>query len=150
MYAIALTHQQNLVEYKSNPSPNCSTNLCSAGEVLFEVGDDPHAFFIVKTGSVIVEMWFGDEQGEATAPTSKRLFYYEPGGVVGDTEYFLDRQRTFRARATTASSVWELTREGLAALVQDSPETTVLVQSIVLRSACLSVTHAFEVLDRLG
>lgn len=80
----------------------------------------------------------------------RRTFYYEAGGVVGDTEFFLGRRRTFCARATGPSCVWALTREALAAMTRDSPETAVLLLGIVLRSACLNVTHAYEVLDRLG
>lgn len=120
------------------------------------MGCDPGAFFIVQSGSILLELQFdqGAEAGageDAPPPGGpRRTFYYEAGGIVGDTEFFLDRRRTFCARATGPSCVWALTREALAAMTRDSPETAVLLLGIVLRSACLNVTHAYEVLDRLG
>lgn len=189
-----------------------------AGEDLFNVGDVPDAFYIVKAGVVAavirpepvtamdgkpapkpvdrcravlgllallgtggegggpggLHVWGGREQrcrgGKAQAlgrragtcalngrkalllpPRSfGRPFTHEPGAMVGELEFFGDRQRTFSAHAMGPAVVWALPRTTLLRLRAESPDTVVLLQEIALRAIALSASHAYEVLDKVA
>ncbi|KFM27070.1 Uncharacterized protein C24H6.11c [Auxenochlorella protothecoides] len=128
------------------------------GEALFESGDEPDCFFIIKSGTIIVEVSFAENEhqgkpGVEGAPTltraQNRTFHHDPGAVVGDFDFFAGRRRTFRALALTPAAVWVISRAVLQAVADESPSTVVLLQSIILRAASLTAVHAFEVLEKL-
>jgi hypothetical protein len=48
----------------------------------------------------------------------------------------------------SGGSAWRITRRSFEGMAAQEPGSLVLLQTIVLRSTCLSATHALEALER--
>ncbi len=83
-----------------------------SGEVLFSIGDESNALYLVKAGWVRLLA----EGGTALASQG-------PGSLVGETDLFLERPRSLGATTATDADLWVLAREDLAELIADNPLT---------------------------
>jgi CRP-like cAMP-binding protein len=83
-----------------------------SGEVLFNLGDESTALYLVKAGWVRLSA----EGGTALASQG-------PGSLVGETDLFLERPRSLGATTATDVDLWVLTREDLAELIAENPLT---------------------------
>jgi CRP-like cAMP-binding protein len=81
------------------------------GEALFHKGDESGTLYLVKTG------WVRLLTNGGTALASQG-----PGALVGETDLFLDRPRSFGAIAATDLELWALGREDLITLIADNPQ----------------------------
>lgn len=121
----------------------------AAGEVLFEKGALPEEFFIIRSGRILVSVGYaGDAIENATEAQLERSFHYEPGGIVGELDFFLDRPRSFSARASSPGELYSFSRQAIKTMAVEDPELLLVLQAIVLRSACLTVAHTAEAIDR--
>ncbi|MEJ2210365.1 MAG: cyclic nucleotide-binding domain-containing protein [Anaerolineae bacterium] len=82
------------------------------GETLFRQGDDSPTLYLVKAGWV-----------RLTTNGGTVLANQGPGSLVGETDLFLDRPRSFGAVAATDLELWALSREDLVQLIADNPQT---------------------------
>lgn len=86
---------------------------------------------------------------EDVMPThAARVLRFGPGGVIGELDFFLRRPRSFRAVVLEDGSAWRLTRAAFEDMATLEPGALVLLQGIILKSTCLSMSHAFEALER--
>jgi MFS superfamily sulfate permease-like transporter len=82
---------------------------------LFKRGDPGNSMFVVDRG--FIEIRIGSEH----APNSTRLAAFGPGSIFGEIALLNSEERTADAVCLEPSRLYELTREGLAALESASP-----------------------------
>ncbi|KAK9824383.1 hypothetical protein WJX72_009880 [[Myrmecia] bisecta] len=134
-----------------------TTRRLGRGDLLFKTGDASDEMFIVQSGSILCHINFlrmsargqpivlpDQVSGHATA----RLFRYGPGGIVGELDFFLQRPRSFRAECAQLTTLMCLSRSGFERMAAEVPHLLNLLQAIILRSTCLSASHALEALER--
>jgi hypothetical protein len=79
----------------------------------------------------------------------ERAFASGQGAVVGITDYVLRRLRAFQADAGGEGVVLlEVPRTAFEGMAAEAPVSAAVLQSILLRDACLSEVYAYEVLER--
>lgn len=131
------------------------------GCMVFTRGKPSNEVFIVRKGAIHCQVDFtrttvhsravaaAVPKGLAVEAVSRTLSY-GAGGIVGDTDFMLQRPRSFDARACPqrGAECWVLNYQAFQRLSADSPHTLVLLQTVILRINCLSASHAFELLER--
>jgi CRP-like cAMP-binding protein len=81
-----------------------------SGESLFRRGDDSSALYLIKSG------WLRLQANGGPALASQG-----PGGLVGETDLFLDRPQSLGALAASEIEVWVLDKADLADLIAENP-----------------------------
>lgn len=97
----------------------------SRGETLFEEGAPSTAFYLVRSGLVRLSERIGQNGKERT------LANLGPGGLVGEVDLLVGRPHSSSARAVTEVDAWELTQEGLAAVLARFPTTSIKLSSFL-------------------
>lgn len=130
-----------------------------AGASVFQLGSPADDIFIIECGSVTCRIDFNLRSVSsrrlqpALPPSAKpsaaeRTFTYGPGSIVGELDFFLQRPRSFTAVADADGSAWRITRRAFERMAASDPASLVLLETIILRSTCLSAAHALEALER--
>jgi len=97
-----------------------------AGEVLFDVGDQNTAFFVVVSGAIEVVRQIGDRE--------EPVIDHRPGEFTGEINMLSARRSLVRGRAAADGAVIAVDRDDLRALVQrDSELSEVLMRAFILR-----------------
>ncbi len=97
-----------------------------AGEVLFDVGDQNTAFFVVVSGAINVVRPVGDRE--------EPVIEHRPGEFTGEINMLSARRSLVRGRATADGAVISVDRNDLRTLVQRDPELSeVLMRAFILR-----------------
>jgi thioredoxin reductase (NADPH) len=105
------------------------------GEILFEVGAEVVAFFVVTAGQIDVVQ--PSRSGETL------ITVHRPGQFTGDVSMLSGRRAVLRGRASEPGEVIELDREHLVALVQTDPELSeIFMRAFILRRSEL-ISHGF-------
>jgi thioredoxin reductase (NADPH) len=100
------------------------------GELLFDAGEQNTRFYVILSGTVEIVEPVGD--GESPVAV------HGPGQFTGEINMLSARRSLVRARATTASSLIAVEREGLRALVQrDAELSEILMRAFILRRVAL-------------
>jgi thioredoxin reductase (NADPH) len=100
------------------------------GEVLIEAGQREFPFFVVIDGEVVVE--------RAACDGVQLVVTYAVGSFSGELNMLAGRRPLVTMRATTASSVIEVARDALLALVQTDVELSeIIMRAFILRRAAL-------------
>ena len=81
-----------------------------SGEVLFRRGDDSSALYLIKSGWVRLQA----NGGPALASQG-------PGGLVGETDLFLDQPRSLGATTASEVELWILGKADLVDLIAENP-----------------------------
>ena len=85
---------------------------------------------------------------QGTNVSSVALVEYGPGGILGDLDYFLQRNRYFSAKVTCVPcNLWRLSQESMVRMAAEAPQSLLLLQTIILRASALSSSHAVEALE---
>ncbi|PRW58410.1 sulfate transporter [Chlorella sorokiniana] len=130
-----------------------------AGDVVFQLGAPADEMYIVERGQVVCRIDFNAASvhsrsqlpavpADARPASTERVFKYGPGGLFGELDFFLQRPRSFTAVADRDSSAWCIDRRAFETMAKSDPSSLVLLETIVLRSTCLSAAHALEALER--
>ena len=110
--------------------------------MLVDVGDEHPPFLTVVTGQLQVV--------RAGTTGEEVVTVHRPGGFTGEVNMLSGRPGLVRIRALEASSLIEMTREELLALVQtDSELSEILMRAFILRRAEL-IAHGFGDVVFLG
>lgn len=131
------------------------------GSVVFRRGEPSNMVFIVRSGAILCQVDFtrttthsravaaAVPKGLAVEGVSRRLSY-GAGGIVGDSDFMLQRPRSFDAWACPerGAECWVFDHKIFQRLSVDSPHVLVLLQTVMLRLNCLSASHALELLER--
>lgn len=64
----------------------------------------------------------------------------DQGGVFGQLEFFLKQPRVAGATSVCSSALLCLHRTHFDAMVQELPELAAIVQKMILKSVCMTVT----------
>ncbi|DBA74396.1 hypothetical protein WJX77_006646 [Trebouxia sp. C0004] len=129
------------------------------GSPLFKQGEHSDVMFIVESGVVTCHMDFLRLHHRMQLPTLSqdvlavapvRQFDYGPGGIVGELDFFLQQARSFEAVCKDSCTLLCISRTSFEQMAQQAPKLLNLLQTIILRSTCLSVAHALEALERSG
>jgi thioredoxin reductase (NADPH) len=102
----------------------------SAGELLFEQGDDSAKLFIVLEGSI--------EIVNPSAIGELPIAVHEPGGFTGEITLIAGTHSLVRGRARTAGRVLELDRQALRVVIASDAELgELMMRAFILRRASL-------------
>jgi CRP-like cAMP-binding protein len=82
-----------------------------SGEGLFRKGDASSALYLIKSGWV-----------RLLADGGAALASQGPGSLVGETDLFLDRPRSFGVTTATDVELWALSRDDLVDLIAENPQ----------------------------
>jgi CRP-like cAMP-binding protein len=82
------------------------------GELVFAKGAESDALYLIKEGWVRLS----DNGGRAAIATQG------PGSLVGETDFFLGRERSMTARANSALSVWVLDENAIVDIIEEHSE----------------------------
>jgi SulP family sulfate permease len=131
------------------------------GSVVFTRGKPSDEVLVVRKGAIVCQVDFTRTTVHSRAVAAavpkglavdavSRTLSYGAGGIVGDTDFMLQRPRSFDARACPqrGAECWVFNYRSFQRLSADSPHTLVLLQTVILRINCLSASHAFELLER--
>jgi len=125
--------------------PFLGVHELSEGEVLFQRGEPGDRLYIIQSGEVMCEA-LRPEPG----PQHPRFLEFGPGSLLGDTDFFLQQPRSFKAWCSTAPCrLWTLTGGALAAVLESSPGLAVVIQAVALRSQCMGALHSAAALEPL-
>ncbi|GAB4529842.1 MAG: hypothetical protein Kow0063_07320 [Anaerolineae bacterium] len=108
-----------------------------AGELVFARGAESDALYLIKDGWVKLT---GDSGQIAVATLG-------PGSLLGETDFFLGRERGMTARATSPLSVWVLDENAVLDIIQEHNEVG-LKLGLALGSAI--VQYQRYLMDHLG
>ena len=109
------------------------------GHELFHIGDPSDELFILKKGKISLE---------TSASENRHFLEFGPGGVFGETDFYLNRPRSFNAIVSDNCEVWIITREQFDRMVGAAPSLAICLQLLVLRSSSLSAATALQLLER--
>jgi thioredoxin reductase (NADPH) len=102
----------------------------SAGELLFDVGDQNTRFFVVLSGAIDIVRPLGDREEPVTV--------HHPGEFTGEINMLSARRSLVRARAASDGAVIAVDRDDLRTLVQrDSEVSEILMRAFILRRMAL-------------
>eukprot|EP01024_Parvocaulis_polyphysoides_P040132 TRINITY_DN36467_c1_g2_i1.p1 TRINITY_DN36467_c1_g2~~TRINITY_DN36467_c1_g2_i1.p1 ORF type:complete len:243 (+),score=21.01 TRINITY_DN36467_c1_g2_i1:1-729(+) len=130
-----------------------------SGENLFSVGGPSDEVYLLCKGRIVCEVNYL-EMTEWSRFIGKVLprkklersihkhIRYGPGGVLGDMDFVIQRPRSFNAKCETPCILYSISREQQDLMRQYSPYLLNILQTIILRSASLSASHALEALER--
>jgi CRP-like cAMP-binding protein len=110
----------------------------TAGEVLFERGDDGNAMYLVREGRIAV--FIRDEQ-----QTEIIFRHYGAGQVVGEFALLDSKPRSASAKAADSLRVWVLSRADFDKLLDERP----IVGVELMRSLAERVRYTTDYLNRL-
>jgi CRP-like cAMP-binding protein len=82
------------------------------GELVFAKGAESDALYLIKEGWVKLS----DNGGRAAIATQG------PGSLVGETDFFLGRERSMTARANSALTVWVLDENAIIDIIEEHSE----------------------------
>jgi CRP-like cAMP-binding protein len=82
------------------------------GELVFAKGAESDALYLIKEGWVKLS----DNGGRAAIATQG------PGSLVGETDFFLGRERSMTARANSALTVWVLDENAVIDIIEEHSE----------------------------
>lgn len=132
-----------------------------AGQIIFDIDFPATKVFFIECGTVeIVSLTLdASMQQQTTTPTLRnnnrnannsnsssnnnevvRVNKASHGGVFGEADFILGKNRTVRAYSVTDSTFWILDREHFAAMEVQQPQLCMLIQYALLRSLALSYT----------
>lgn len=97
----------------------------SRGETLFEQGAPSKAFYLLRSGLVRLIERIGQNGKERT------LANLGPGSLVGEVDLLIGQPHSNSARAMSDVDAWELTSEGLAAVLARFPTTSIKLSSFL-------------------
>ncbi|MCZ7573189.1 MAG: cyclic nucleotide-binding domain-containing protein [Ardenticatenaceae bacterium] len=95
------------------------------GETLFEEGSASEAFYLLRSGLVRLSERIGQNGKERT------LANVGPGNLVGEIDLLVGRPYSSSARAMTDVDAWELTQEGLTAVLARFPAASIKLSSFL-------------------
>ncbi|MGR8921929.1 MAG: cyclic nucleotide-binding domain-containing protein, partial [Gammaproteobacteria bacterium] len=115
----------------------------AAGERLFNVGDEGAELFLVCHGQIEIRV-------PTTAHHHKRLAVYGPGSFFGELALLKAGPRAADAVATTASTLWTLSREHFDALKRARPEVAIDVLAALCDNLVVNQRWSTRELKRLS
>ncbi|KAK9811232.1 hypothetical protein WJX72_000395 [[Myrmecia] bisecta] len=128
-----------------------------AGEVLFKPGDLADELYIIQSGSLCTQTQFLDATGgrmainfpdDVSAVPPERTFQYGAGSIIGTTDFFLQRPRSFNAFCGHDSHVWCISRAAFDRISAEAPQVVIVLLNIIVRTSFLDANHVWEVLER--
>jgi thioredoxin reductase (NADPH) len=122
--------------------PFGKVRTASAGDILFEVGDEHMPMFIVLSGTLEVVQPTGSDERE--------LVKHEPGGFSGEINMISGRRSLARGRVTKSGEFLEVSRENLRSLIaKDAELSEIFMRAYILRRLML-ITSGFGDVIVLG
>lgn len=109
------------------------------GEVLFEMGDRAHSFFIVRTGEV--KMVSFNEEGREFV---QGLF--GPGESFGEPPFFTEGPYPASAQAMKPSEVWKIPKERFLKLLKENFD----IQLALVQTLCSRLIYKSTMLSELA
>jgi thioredoxin reductase (NADPH) len=114
----------------------------SAGDILFEVGDEHMPMFVVLSGGI--------EVVQPTCAGERELVKHEPGGFTGEINMISGRRSLARGRVTEAGEFLEVSGENLRSLIaKDAELSEIFMRAYILRRLML-ITSGFGDVVVLG
>lgn len=110
------------------------------GDHLFRIDDPSDEIYIVGRGTVSLQTCVNGIRHP--------VLDYGPGGVLGDSDFYLGRPRSFDALSIDVSEVWIITRDAFERLIVGSPNIAICLQHLILHSAALSAVGVLQLLGR--
>jgi len=136
-------------------------DLGETGASLFQPGDPASGLYIIHAGEVRCELdfatWTGTGQSRMSAALRKRsdgaamqFLKYGPGGILGDTDFFLQQPHSFTAACSKAPCrLWMLSFANMKRMLRKNPSMVVVIQAMVLRSQCMTAKYAMASMEML-
>jgi thioredoxin reductase (NADPH) len=122
--------------------PHGKVRSVSAGEILFEVGDEQVPMFVVLSGQI--------EVVQPTCSRERELAKYGAGGFSGEINMISGRRSLARGRVTEAGEFLEVSRENLRSLIaKDAELSEIFMRAYILRRLLL-ITNGFGDVVVLG
>ncbi|KAK9867709.1 hypothetical protein WJX84_006943 [Apatococcus fuscideae] len=136
-----------------------------AGDVIFSPKDPSDDIFIIEEGTVSMKTNFvsftnqeeqpvsvslssGPAAFEQTPSAPDRKFEFGPGSIMGTTDFFLKRHRSYSITCNGPTDVYRLSRAALPSLSATDPQVLNFLLLIILRTSFLDSNHVVEVLER--
>eukprot|EP01025_Chloroclados_australasicus_P038986 TRINITY_DN4023_c0_g1_i5.p1 TRINITY_DN4023_c0_g1~~TRINITY_DN4023_c0_g1_i5.p1 ORF type:complete len:784 (+),score=96.96 TRINITY_DN4023_c0_g1_i5:30-2354(+) len=130
-----------------------------SGDNLFSVGDISDHIYLLRKGRIVCEVNYLEMTTwsrfigsvlphQNQERTIHKTIRYGPGGVLGDLDFVIQRPRSFNAKCEIACKLYSISKEQQIAMRRSQPELLNILQSIILRSASLSASHALEAFER--
>jgi SulP family sulfate permease len=114
----------------------------AAGDTLIKQGDPPGSLYFIESGQVTARL---DQVGQPAL----RLQTMGSGHIVGEIGFYLKQRRTASVVADEDSVVYCLTRERLARMEEEHPETASLLHRLVIQLVSERVSHLTRTVDAL-
>mmetsp|Transcript_15625 Transcript_15625/g.43700 ORF Transcript_15625/g.43700 Transcript_15625/m.43700 type:complete len:952 (-) Transcript_15625:452-3307(-) len=136
--------------------------LATVGECLFSPGELCNDLYILQTGEIRCEIdfnqWAGTVPREHLAPvlgkqqsSAVQMIVYGPGGILGDTDFFLQQPYSFKAVCSKAPCrCWSISYTTLKTMLKKAPGMLVIIQAMILRSQCMTAKHSMASLELLA
>ena len=122
--------------------PHAKVRPVSAGDILFEVGDEHVPMFIVLSGIM--------EVVQPTCSGERELVKHEPGGFSGEINMISGRRSLARGRVAEAGEFLEVSQENLRSLIaKDAELSEIFMRAYILRRLML-ITSGFGDVVVLG
>jgi thioredoxin reductase (NADPH) len=114
----------------------------SAGEIVFEVGDEHMPVFVLLSGALQVV--------QPTCSGERELVKHEPGSFTGEINIISGRRSLARGRVTEAGEFLEVSQDNLRSLIaKDAELSEIFMRAYILRRLLL-ITHGFGDVVVLG
>jgi sulfate permease, SulP family len=113
-----------------------------SGHYLLRQGDPPDVLYFVSSGQVTARL-------EVPGNPPVRLETMHGGSLVGELGFYTGGARTASVVADKASTVYRLTRQGLAQMEHQNPELAAALHQIVVRLLADRVIHLMRVVEAL-
>lgn len=114
-----------------------SERLLPAGHQIYQLGDPPGNFYVVREGEVAL---YRDKPG---MPTQLQA-HLGPGDFFGEVGLFDDTERTASAATNATSRILEIRRPDLLHFLGDHPEVALRLQMAAARRHSQNVSDALE------
>ncbi|KAK9810835.1 hypothetical protein WJX73_000129 [Symbiochloris irregularis] len=150
------TDKVDLSQAAAQMRPYMQEATYDAHQPLYEVGSSASNLFVVLEGSVEMitnflggpSQQFKDLPRNTASKSPDRKFLYGPGSLIGTTDFFLERPRSFSASALKPTRVLVLERSSFNKLATQAPQAAIALLTIVVRTSILDSTQVWEMLDR--
>jgi len=110
--------------------PYGKVRAVSAGEILFEVGNEHMPMFVLLSGKL--------EVVQPTCAGERALVTHEPGGFSGEINMISGRRSLARGRVTEPGEVLEVSQENLRSLIaKDADLSEIFMRAYILRRLML-------------
>ena len=109
-WTTALFFQTELVQLRTQPSDNITSEHCETGETVFEQGDYGDRFYIVRAGEVEV------------VKNGVRVATLGPGDTFGEVALVRNTPRTATIRATKPTDLTAISRGSFKRLMESLPQ----------------------------